>query len=146
MRSTAIPFSVVATMLLAMLSSASVPAASYQKSDGTIVDPILTIYSGVHWYNGNNLEPNANLNSANLNSATHGVPTCQATIGPSAWSTLDVLGRQDVITSDAQHITRQRVLPPLIHLTQPTHPSIPFRSPTAGCLSTPSDDPGQETR
>jgi hypothetical protein len=41
-------------------------AASYQKIDGTIVDPILYAYGPPHSYSGNDLEPNAYLSSADL--------------------------------------------------------------------------------
>ena len=44
-------------------------AASYQKRDGTIVDPIQINsppFGGDHSYSGPNLEPSANLSDANL--------------------------------------------------------------------------------
>ena len=54
---------IVAVMLL---TSSVAQAASYQKRDGTVVDPILYTWEGTHSYSGNNLEPNANLPYANL--------------------------------------------------------------------------------
>jgi uncharacterized protein YjbI with pentapeptide repeats len=50
------------------LASSSAFAASYQRADGTIVDPIQCGAGcvGDHPYSGNNLEPGANLSGANL--------------------------------------------------------------------------------
>ena len=49
----------------AMLLGGSVAlAASYQKTDGTIVDPIPDTPGGSSHYYGNDLEPNANLSDA----------------------------------------------------------------------------------
>ena len=57
---------VVAVMLL---SGSVAQAASYQKTDGTIVDPILDTSFSTHPYMGPNLEPGALLSSANLTDA-----------------------------------------------------------------------------
>jgi hypothetical protein len=57
---------IVAVMLL---TSSVAQAASYQKRDGTVVDPILYTWEDTHSYSGNNLEPNANLTNANLTNA-----------------------------------------------------------------------------
>jgi len=54
---------IVAVMLL---TSSVAQAASYQKRDGTVVDPILYTWEDTHSYSGNNLEPNAYLPNANL--------------------------------------------------------------------------------
>ena len=43
-----------------LLSGSMARAASYEKTDGAIVDPILDIYGSTHDYSGNNLEPEAN--------------------------------------------------------------------------------------
>ena len=48
------------------LTSSMAQAASYQKTDGTIVDPIIDTGGNPHSYSGNNLEPGANLSSAVL--------------------------------------------------------------------------------
>ena len=62
--------------LIAAFAPSTVGAASYQKRDGTIVDPIMKCFyvSGVSRfvpasYNGANLEPTADLTDANLNHA-----------------------------------------------------------------------------
>ena len=62
--------------LIAAFAPSTVGAASYQKRDGTIVDPIMKYFyvSGVSRfvpasYNGANLEPTADLTDANLNHA-----------------------------------------------------------------------------
>jgi len=52
--------------LLATLVASSASAASYQKIDGTIVDPLQSVAGGDLPYAGNNLEPNANLSWADL--------------------------------------------------------------------------------
>jgi len=55
--------------LLVALATTSVNAASYQKIDGTIVDPILVMQDGAlvySDYSGPNLEPNANLKNVVL--------------------------------------------------------------------------------
>ena len=59
------------TLLLAVTCA---DAAWYQKTDGTTVDPIMSIYGSVHPYgefphSGNNLEPNADLVGAYLETA-----------------------------------------------------------------------------
>ena len=51
------------------LASSSAFAASYQQVDGTIVDPIQSVFGGSISYSGNNLEPFANLAGANLDNA-----------------------------------------------------------------------------
>jgi len=57
-----------------LLSGSIVQAASYQKTDGTVVDPIMHIYGGPHIYSGSNLEPEADLDSANLTDYSGGSP------------------------------------------------------------------------
>jgi uncharacterized protein YjbI with pentapeptide repeats len=54
--------------LFVALVATSAHAASYQTTDGTIVDPIQMVYAymGDHPYSGNNLEPGATLIGANL--------------------------------------------------------------------------------
>ena len=49
-----------------LLSGSVAQAASYQKTDGTIVDPIPDTPGGSSHYYGNDLEPNANLSGASL--------------------------------------------------------------------------------
>ena len=44
-------------------------AASYVRTDGTVVDPILTTGGAVHSYSGANLQPSADLNHADLTNA-----------------------------------------------------------------------------
>ena len=57
-------------VLLAMLSPPSlVYAASYQKTDGSIVDPILDVWGNDHPYAGPNLMPGASLVGADLGGA-----------------------------------------------------------------------------
>ena len=48
------------------LTSSSAFAASYQQTDGTIVDPIQYHHGGSHPYSGPNLEPFANLSGVDL--------------------------------------------------------------------------------
>ena len=55
--------------LLAALVTTSVDAASYQKIDGTIVDPIQYRGGGDHPYSGSDLMPDADLTNANLTGA-----------------------------------------------------------------------------
>ena len=58
--------------LVTCITSALTEAASYQKTDGTIVDPIWGRTNGdlnIHPYTGPNLEPNANLTGADLTEA-----------------------------------------------------------------------------
>ena len=52
-----------------LLSGSVAQAASYKKTDGTIVDPILLIHGSTLPYSGDNLEPYAILSSANLKNA-----------------------------------------------------------------------------
>ena len=58
--------------LLAALAASSVNAASYQKTNGTIVDPILYYSVGKipRPYSGNNLEPGADLTDAYLSNVS----------------------------------------------------------------------------
>jgi len=55
--------------LVMCITSARTEAASYQKRDGTIVDPILDTNGDVHTYSGPNLWRGANLVDANLEGA-----------------------------------------------------------------------------
>ena len=60
--------------LVTCSTSARTEAASYQKTDGTIVDPIRynsspVVALGNHHYSGNNLEPGAELTNASLDNA-----------------------------------------------------------------------------
>ena len=61
-------------MFLVMWITSSVAlAASYQMTDGTIVDPILETSGRLHEeYSGNNLEPGADLTDANLSGVCSG--------------------------------------------------------------------------
>ena len=52
-----------------LLSGSVAQAARYKKTDGTFVDPILDTGSWKHRYSGVNLEPNADLNGADLTNA-----------------------------------------------------------------------------
>ena len=59
------------TLVLILIStvlfvSSTAFAASYEQISGTIIDPIRNRLGGFHPYVGNNLEPGANLNSADL--------------------------------------------------------------------------------
>jgi MYXO-CTERM domain-containing protein len=70
----------ITLFLFAALVVTSVDAASYQKNDGTIVDPILDNNGNVLSYSGPNFEPSANLfeaetYAANLNHADLGFAT-----------------------------------------------------------------------
>ena len=57
-------------LLFSATAATAVDAASYQKTDGSIVDPIQIYYSGgVHSYSGNNLGPGVNLFEAGLHNA-----------------------------------------------------------------------------
>lgn len=51
------------------IASSSALAASYQRTDGTIVDPILDTLGNVHPYSGGNVGPGAGLTFADLSSA-----------------------------------------------------------------------------
>ena len=55
-------------VFVTLLGGSIVQAASYEKTDGTIV-PILNIYGSPHSYSGDNLEPFANLFGADLSFA-----------------------------------------------------------------------------
>ena len=59
----------ITLFLCAALAVTSVDAASYQKTNGTIVNPILDNYGNVLAYSGNNLEPSAQLTFTNLSHA-----------------------------------------------------------------------------
>ena len=60
----------VTLFLIAAFAASTVDAASYQKTDGTIVDPIMNWYSdSPHSYSGANLEPEADLTDADLTNA-----------------------------------------------------------------------------
>ena len=59
----------VTLFLIAAFAASTVGAASYQMTDGTIVDPIQSIVGGIHSYSGINLEPNADLANAYLERA-----------------------------------------------------------------------------
>ena len=50
--------------LVTCITSAVTEAASYQETDGTIVDPILDTGGSLLYYSGNNLEPGADLTGA----------------------------------------------------------------------------------
>ena len=57
----------ITLIIIFLLAATAVDAAWYQKTDGTIVDPIqLTYIVGDHSYGGNNLQPSAYLNNAHL--------------------------------------------------------------------------------
>lgn len=56
-------------LLATLLTVSFVEAAGYQKTDGTVVDPILDIWNSTHWYTGANLEPSASLAYADLSYA-----------------------------------------------------------------------------
>ena len=67
---TAVLLSAALVVIAVTLLSGSVArAASYLKTDGTIVDPILDTYGIPHSHSGNNLEPVAWLPLANLTNA-----------------------------------------------------------------------------
>jgi len=51
----------LAMVLTGLLAGSVAEAASYQKTDGTIVNPIVDIYGIRHSYRGTNLEPGADL-------------------------------------------------------------------------------------
>ena len=51
----------VLVVFVTLLGGSIVQAASYEKTDGTIVGPILDNNGSPHSYSGNNLEPGANL-------------------------------------------------------------------------------------
>ncbi|MEC8337474.1 MAG: pentapeptide repeat-containing protein, partial [Planctomycetota bacterium] len=60
----------ITLVIILLFSATCADAASYQKTDGTIVDPIQNlIQGGNHVYSGNNLQPGANLLGANLGGA-----------------------------------------------------------------------------
>ena len=57
----------ISLIIILLFSATAVDAAWYQKTDGTIVDPIQRrLPVGDHWYSGNNLEPGADLPYADL--------------------------------------------------------------------------------
>ena len=55
--------------IILLFAATFVDAASYQKIDGTIVDPIQSVEGGDLPYSGNNLEPGADLLGADLTGA-----------------------------------------------------------------------------
>ena len=59
----------IALIMFLVLSARAIDAASYQKKDGTTVDPIQAATGGPLPYAGNNLEPNASLKHAVLSGA-----------------------------------------------------------------------------
>jgi hypothetical protein len=59
----------VTLFLIAAFATSTVDAASYQKTDGTIVDPIRLTHGGPHSYSGVNLESGENLTGADLTGA-----------------------------------------------------------------------------
>ena len=59
----------LAMVLTALLTGSVAEAASYQKTDGTIVDPMLDRWDNTHSHSRPNLEPGANLTGANLTGA-----------------------------------------------------------------------------
>ena len=60
----------LAMVLTGLLTGSVAEAASYQKTDGTIIDPILDRSGITHSRSGPNLEPGADLTSADLTYAT----------------------------------------------------------------------------
>jgi hypothetical protein len=68
---TAVLLSAALVVIAVTLLSGSVAqgAATYIKTDGTIVDPIMDNWYSTHLYSGNDLEPFANLYNANLANA-----------------------------------------------------------------------------
>ena len=58
-----------AMVLTGLLTGSVAEAASYQKTDGTIIDPILDRSVITHSHSGPNLEPGADLTSADLTNA-----------------------------------------------------------------------------
>ena len=56
----------LAMVLTALLTGSVAEAASYQKTNGSIIDPILDIGGITHYYSGPNLRSGANLTYANL--------------------------------------------------------------------------------
>ena len=59
----------ITLIIILLFSATAADAAWYQKTDGTIVDPIQTRYGSDLPYSGNNLEPGADLSGAFLNDA-----------------------------------------------------------------------------
>ena len=59
----------VTLFLIAAFAASTVDAASYQKTDGTIVDPTMIHHGEPHSYSGSNLEPDAYLEGADLTKA-----------------------------------------------------------------------------
>ena len=62
-------FAVALALVSALSLSSSALAASYLRTDGTVVDPILSVGYGVHPYAGIDLAPGADLHGANLQGA-----------------------------------------------------------------------------
>ena len=59
----------LAMVLTALLTGSVAEAASYQQTNGTIVDPMLDRWDNTHSHSRPNLEPGANLTGANLDNA-----------------------------------------------------------------------------
>ena len=59
----------ITLIIILLLSVTAADAASYQKTDGTIVDPIQSVSGGDLPYSGNNLQPGADLVGAELSGA-----------------------------------------------------------------------------
>jgi len=84
-------------IFVTLLSGSMAQAASYEKTDGTIVDPIMDTGGSPHSYSGNNLEPNANLTYANLSMADltdanlNGATLTSATLTGATFSTGTIL-------------------------------------------------------
>ena len=66
-RSTLVLLYALLTLMLLLMSGGMAGAASYQRTNGTIVDPIQSVFPGIELpYFGSNLEPGADLTGANL--------------------------------------------------------------------------------
>ena len=59
----------ITLIIILLLVATCANAASYQKTDGSIVDPIQNINGGDLSYSGNNVGPGADLEGANLSNA-----------------------------------------------------------------------------
>ena len=55
--------------LVTCITSTLTEAASYQKTVGTIVDPILAVNDGPYFYSGPDIQPEADLTGAHLRDA-----------------------------------------------------------------------------
>ena len=104
MRSSATPLSVkprstlvlptaLLTLMLLLMSGGVAGAASYQRTNGTIVDPIQSVFPGIELpYFGSNLEPGADLTGANLSGAQLDGADLSGAILVNAMGLSDVLG------------------------------------------------------